>query len=173
MKHSKRSLAKHLTNNVASKCFVFRHPNFRNAKSVVFSYARAQDYQKVKRKAVAYTRRMNKMLGPVQPSSDSLSVRNRSGIVGVSPKRKYFARRKVYYFWNAKWKDCELSGGVSWPCATHTDKGAYTLAALTVGFRSTERERIMRHYKRIKGTSEYKKILSLRPKIPIERFWRK
>lgn len=174
MKNSNRELPKHLTDNISSKCLVFRHPNFFNHKSVVFSYARGKDYETVRQKAVNYTNRMNKKLGPVRDTSPEgrMSSRNRSGIVRVNPRRNRAPRNGLYYyFWNAKWKGCTHHGGVSWPCLTHTDNGAYVLAALTLELRTINRDRVIEKFEKTKGTAKYKEILRSRPKIPIQDFW--
>jgi len=175
MKDSKREFPEHLTPNVSSKCFVFRHPNLFRRKSVVFSYAHGQDYEAIKKKAVAYTVKMNETLGPIPLLSPEgrMSSRNTSGIVRVNPRRTRAPRNGLFYFsWNTKWKGCPLNGGVSWPCITHTDDGAYVLAALTLELRITSRARVIEEYEKIKGTPKYKELLKPRPKISIEDFWR-
>lgn len=174
MKNSKRDLPEHLTDNVSSKAFVFRHPNLFRRKSVVISYAHGRDYETVKRKAVSYANRMNEALGPVPHLSPEgrMSSRNSSGIVRVNPKRSRAARNGLFYYsWSTKWKGCPQSGGVSWPCLTHTDDGAYVLAALTLELRTVSRERVTEEFERIRRTPKYKEILKLRPKISIEDFW--
>ena len=174
MKDSKRELPEHLAPNVSSKCFVFRHSKYFNNKSVVFSYARGQDYETVRQKAVAFTNKMNKALGPVLHGSPEgrMSSRNRSGIVRINPIRTRAPRNGLYYYsWNTKWKGCPQHGGVSWPCITHTDNGAYVLAALTLELRTTNRDRVIEEYEKIRGTPKRKKILRLRPQIAIENFW--
>src|SRR5438046_1380970 len=121
MKNPNRELPEHLTDNVASKCFVFRHPNLFRRKSVVFSYAHNQDKERVKEKALGYTLKMNEALGPVPPWSPEgrMSSRNRSGIVRINPGRNIAKRNGLpYYFWSARWKGCPQRGGVPWPCLT-------------------------------------------------------
>lgn len=174
MKESKRELPEHLTDNVSSKCFVFRHPNLNHRKSVVFSYAHNQDKQIVKEKAVKFTVKLNEALGPVPQLSPEgrMSSRNTSGIVRVNPRRTIAKRNGLpYYAWNTKWKGCPQSGGVSWPCLKHTDNGAYVLAKLILDLRTTNRDRVIEEFEKIKGTAKHKGILRLRPKIPIEQFW--
>ena len=174
MKNEKRELPEHLTDNVSSKCFVFRHPNLFQHKSVVFSYAHSRDKEAIKGKAVSYAKKMNDVLGPVPHLSPEgrMSSRNRSGIVRIHPKRDFAKKNgRFYYFWVARWKGCPLHGGVSWPCLTHTEDGAYVLAVLTLDMRTTSRPRVIEAYEKIKGTARRKEILRLRPKISIEEFW--
>lgn len=174
MKNAKRNLPEHLTDNVSSKCFVFRHPNLFRRKSVVISYAHGQDYETVKSKAVGYARKMNEALGPIPPLSPEgrMSSRNSSGIVRVNPKRTRALRNGLFYYsWSTRWKGCPQSGGVSWPCLTYSDDGAYVLAALTLELRTTSRQRVIEEFEKIKGTPKYKEILKPRPKFPIEDFW--
>jgi len=174
MQDSKRELPEHLAENKPSKCFVFRHVKHNNNRSVVISYARGKDYETVRNKAIAFTNRMNKVLGPVLHGSPEgrMSSRNTSGIVRVNPKRTCAPRNGLYYyFWNAKWKGCPKHGGVPWPCLSHTDDGAYVLAALTLELRTVNRDRVIEEYEKIKGTKKSKEILKLRPSIPIEDFW--
>jgi hypothetical protein len=76
-----------------------------------------------------------------------------------------------YYSWTAKWKTCPYKGGVSWPCIAHTDNGAYVLAALTLKMRTINRGQVLEEFEKIKKKPEFKKILRLKPKIPIEKFW--
>ena len=174
MKDVKRELPEHLTDNVSSKNFVFRHPNLFRRKSVVFSYAHNQDKETIKRKAVSYTEKMNEVLGPVPHLSPEgrMSSRNTSGIVRVHPRRTRAWRNGLFYYsWGATWKGCPNHGGVPWPCLTHTDNGAYVLAALTLAMRTTSRPRVIEEYQKIKDTPKYKAILRFRPKIPIEGFW--
>lgn len=174
MKTAQRELPEHLTENVSSKCFVFRHPNLFRRKSVVFSYARGQDKPAVKRKAVAYAVKMNEALGPVPPLSPEgrMTSRNRSGQVGVHPKRDIAKRNGLpYYFWVARWKGCPMRGGVSWPCLTHTDAGAYVLAFLTLEMRTVNRQQVVEEFQRLQGTQKQTEILSHRPRISIDEFW--
>ena len=174
MNDMKRELPDHLTDNVSSKCFVFRHPNLFRRKSVVFSYAHGKDKRVIKDKAVAFAIKMNGALGPVPPRSPEgrMSSRNRSRIVGVFPRRTLAKKNGLFYYaWSAKWKDCPLKGGVPWPCISHTDDGAYVLAALTLELGTSSRERVVEEFERIKGAPKYKEILKLRPKISIEDFW--
>lgn len=174
MKSKQRDLPDHLTDNVSSKCFVFRHPNLFRRKSVVFSYARNEDKATIRNKAVAYTLKMNEVLGPVPSISPEgrMSSRNTSGIVRINPRRTLAKRNGLYYYaWSTRWKGCPLRGGVSWPCLTHSDDGAYVLAALTLQMRSTNRHAIVEEFERIRNSAKYREILRLRPKIPIEAFW--
>lgn len=174
MKNAKRDLPEHLTDNVSSKCFVFRHPNLFRRKSVVFSYAHNKDKKIVRERAVAFAVKMNDALGPMPPTSTEgrMSSRNSSGIVRVNPRRTCAQRNGLFYYaWNTKWKGCPLTGGVSWPCKTHTDDGAYVLAALTLKLRTISRERVLEEFEKIKGTTKYRELLKARPKIPIEAFW--
>jgi hypothetical protein len=169
-----RDLPEHLNDNSSSKCFVFRHPNLFDRKSVVFSYARGGDKQAVRDKAINFAVKMNDSLGPVPPRSPEgrMSSRNRSGIVGVFPRRTLAKRNGLFYYsWTARWKGSPVRGGISWPCIAHTDNGAYVLAALTLELRTTNRDRVVEQFERIKGTPKYKEILRSRPKIPIEDFW--
>jgi hypothetical protein len=172
MKESKRELPDHLTENIPSKCFVFRHPNLSNRKTVPFSYTRGGDREAAKAKAIAFAMKMNVALGPVPPKSveGRMSSRNNSGIVRVNAKRD-LKRGRFYYCWNVRWKGCPQPGGVSWPCLTHTDDGAYVLAALTLKMRTISRPRVIEEYERIRGTPKAKEILLLRPKVPIEELW--
>jgi hypothetical protein len=174
MKPTQRELPEHLTENVSSKCFVFRHPNLFRRKSVVFSYARNQDRKAIKGKAIAYTLRMNEALGPVPPLSPEgrMTSRNRSGLVGVHPKRDIAKRNGLpYYFWVARWKGCPLQGGVSWPCLTHTDDGAYVLASLAHQMKTADRLRVLEEFQKLEGTRKYAEILSRRPRLAIDEFW--
>jgi hypothetical protein len=169
-----RTLPEHLTDNVSSKCFVFRHPNLFQRKSVVFSYAHNRDKQTVKEKAINFAVKMNDSLGPIPPRSPEgrMSSRNKSGIVGIYPKRSLAKRNRVYYYsWAARWKGCPRPGGISWPCIEHTDNGAYILAALSHEMRTTNRDRVIEEYEKVKGTPKSKAILRSRPKIPIEDFF--
>jgi hypothetical protein len=164
----------HLTDNVSSKCFVFRHPNLLQRKSVVFSYAHNRDKLTVREKAINFAVKMNDALGPVPPTSPEgrMSSRNKSGIVGIYPKRSLAKRNGLYYFsWAAKWKGCPSRGGISWPCIEHTDNGAYILAALSLEMRTINRDQVIEEYEKVKGTPKSKAILRSRPKIPIEDFW--
>src|ERR1019366_5591165 len=133
MKETQRDLPEHLAENIPSKCFVFRRRDFQNNKAVPFSYAHGKDREEVRRKAIAYTNRMNKALGPSPSSSPEgrMSSRNKSGTVCVNPKRTT-PHGQPYYFWVAKWKGCPKHGGLPWPCLTWSDDGAYVLAALTL-----------------------------------------
>jgi hypothetical protein len=175
MQESNRELPKYLAENKPSKCFVFRHPNHFQRKSVPFSYARNEEREIVKQKAINYTNKMNKALGPVllQASPEGrMSSRNKSGIVRVNPKKNIAKRSGLpYYFWVAKWKGCPRAGGISWPCLTHTDDGAYVLADLSLEMRTISRERVLEEYEKIKGRQKWKEILSHRPNFPIEDFW--
>ncbi|MDD5139706.1 MAG: hypothetical protein PHY43_05525 [Verrucomicrobiales bacterium] len=174
MKASKRELPEHLTDNVFSKCFVFRHPNLFRRKSVIFSYAHGRDYETIKLKAVTYAVKMNEVLGPIPHLSPEgrMSSRNTSGIVRVNPRRTRAPRNGLFYYsWNTKWKGCTQRGGVSWPCLAHTDDGAYVLAALTLELRTINRDRVIETYEKIKGTKKFKEVLRMRPKFPIEDFW--
>ena len=169
-----RTLPEHLTDNVSSKCFVFRHPNLFQRKSVVFSYAHNRDKPTVKEKAINFAVKMNDSLGPIPPRSPEgrMSSRNKSGIVGIYPKRSLAKRNGLYYYsWAAKWKGCPSRGGISWPCIEHTDNGAYVLAALSLEMRTINRDRIIEEYEKVKGTPKSKTILRSRPKIPIEDFF--
>lgn len=169
-----RELPKYLTDNVSSKCFVYRHPNLFHWKSVVFSYAHNRDKEVIRAKAIKYAIRMNTVLGPPPPKSTEgrMSSRNRSHIVRVYPKRSLAARNGLYYYsWATRWKGCPRSGGVSWPYLTWGDSGAYVLAALTLEMRTVERFRVIEEFEKIKRTAKYKKILRLKPKISIEKFW--
>jgi hypothetical protein len=169
-----RILPEHLTDNPASKNLVFRHPNLLQRQSVVFSYAHNRDKTTVKEKAISFAVKMNEALGPVPPCSPEgrMSSRNKSGIVGIYPKRSLAKRNGLYYFsWAAKWKGCPSRGGISWPCIEHTDNGAYILAALSLEMRTTDRDRVEEEYEKIKGTPKSKEILRSRPKIPIEDFF--
>lgn len=174
MKNTKRDLPEHLTDNISSKCFVFRHPNLFRRKSIVFSYAHGRDYKTVRQNAVDYANRLNEALGPIPQLSPEgrMSTRNTSGIVRVHPRRTRAPRNDLFYYaWNTKWKGCPQTGGVSWPCLTHTDEGAYVLAALTLELRTVSRERVIEEFQQIKKTSKYREILALRPKIAIEDYW--
>ena len=174
MNNVERELPEHLTDNVSSKCFVFRHPNLFKRKSVVISYARGLDYEAIKQKAVAYANRMNEALGPIPNKSPEgrMSSRNTSGIVRVNPRRNLAKRNGLYYYaWSTRWKGCPNRGGVPWPCKAHTDDGAYVLAALTLEMRTTNRDRVLEEFEKIKGTKKCKDILKLRPSIAIEDFW--
>lgn len=174
MNNSERALPTHLTENTSSKCFVFRHPNLFNHRSVVMSYAHGRDREEVRKKAIAYANRMNEALGPIPPKSveGRMSSRNSSGIVRVNPKKTIAKRNGLpYYSWSTRWKGCPQHGGVAWPCLTHTDNGAYVLAALTLELRSTSRSLVLEKFAKVKGTPKYKAILKLRPKLPIEKFW--
>jgi hypothetical protein len=174
MQDSKRELPMHLAENAPSKCFVYRNVKLNNNRSVVISYARGQDYEDIRQKAISYANKLNKALGPVPHYSPEgrMTSRNTSGIVRVNPKRNLAKRNGLYYyFWNAKWKGCPKSGGVPWPCIKHTDDGAYVLAALTVKLRTVNRDRVIEECEKIKGTKEYREILKLRPQIPIEELW--
>jgi hypothetical protein len=171
----KRHLPGHLTDNISSKCFVFRHPNLFEHKSVVFSYAHNQDKQVIREKAINFAVKMNEALGPVPPRSPEgrMSSRNKSGIVGVYPKRSLAKRNGLYYYsWAARWNGCPFPGGISWPCIEWTDNGAYILAELSRKMRPTNRDgardRVIEEYEKIKGTPESREILRSRPKIPIE-----
>ncbi len=169
-----RVLPEHLTDNVSSKCFVFRHPNLLQRKSVVFSYAHNRDKSAVREKAINFAVKMNEALGPVPPRSPvgRMSSRNKSGIVGIYPKRSLAKRNGVYYYsWAARWKGCPKPGGISWPCIEHTDNGAYILAALTHEMRTVDRDRVIEEFEKIKGTPKSKAILRFRTKIPIEDFF--
>ena len=169
-----RELPEHLTDNVSSKNYVFRHPNLFRRKSVVFSYARGQDKESVKKKAISYTLKMNEALGPIPHLSPEgrMSSRNRSGIVRVHPNRNIAPRNGLtYYSWVAHWKGCPQHGGVSWPCLTHTDEGAFVLAAVTLEMRTTSRPKVLEEYRKIVDTPKYKEILTQHPKIPIEDYW--
>ncbi len=172
MKEAQRTLPEHLTENVPSKCFVFRRQDFFNGKSVLFSYAHGKDRATARIKGVAYTNRMNKALGPAPRRSPEgrMSSRNRSGIVRVNPKRT-FPRGQPYYFWVARWKGCPKHGGIPWPCLTWGDNGAYVMAALSLKMRTVERSRVIEEFEKIKGTPKYREFLRPRPKIPIEKFW--
>ena len=172
MRDSKRELPEHLTENKPSKSFVFRRSDYFNNKSVGFSYARGLDSETIKQKAIAFTNKMNKALGPVPQYSPEgrMTSRNTSGIVRVNPKRSP-AKGQYYYFWNAKWKGCQNPGGVPWPCKSHTNDGAYVLAALTVKLRTVNRDRVIEEFEKIKGTKEHREILKLKPQIPIEELW--
>jgi hypothetical protein len=174
VKEIQRELPDHLTDNVSSKCLVFRHPNLFHRKSVVFSYAHNKDKRLIKEKAVAFAVKMNEALGPIPPTSPEgrMSSRNRSRIVGVFPRRTLAKRNGLFYFsWTAKWKGCPHKGGVSWPCISHTDNGAYVLAALTLKMRTINRGQVLEEFEKIKKKAEFKKILRLKPKIPIDKFW--
>jgi hypothetical protein len=173
-KRPDRDLPEHLTDNTSSKCFVFRHPNYFSRKSVVFSYARGKNYEQTKAKAVQFTKRMNRVLPKPKPLSPEgrMSSRNKSGTVRIHPKRDIAKRNGLpYYFWVARWKGCPFRGGVSWPCLSHTDDGAYVLAALTLEARTIDRKAVLAMFEAIKGTSRHQEILSVRPEIPIEEFW--
>jgi hypothetical protein len=172
MKETQRELPEHLTENTSSKCFVFRRQDFSNGKLVPFSYARGKDRETEKSKAIAYTNRMNKALGPAPRTSPEgrMSSRNKSGIVRVNPKRTS-PRGQPYYFWVAKWKGCPKSGGVPWPCLTWGDNEAYVLAALTLTMRTVERSRVIEEFEKIRGTPKYREYLRTRPKIPIKELW--
>lgn len=174
MKQKKRLLPPNLTENTASKCFVFRHKLYHNRKSVPFSYARGGDREKAKKKAVHFTLKMNSKLGiaPRKSSVDRMTTRNRSGKVNVFPKRDLARRNGLYYyFWLADWKGCPQAGGVGWPCLTHTDEGAYVLASLTHDMRTIDRDRVLEAFEKIRGTKEYKTMLAQKPKKPIADFW--
>jgi hypothetical protein len=174
VKRLTRNLPEHLTDNPASKNLVFRHPNLLRRKSVVFSYAHNQDKQVVREKAINFAVKMNDALGPIPSTSPEgrMSSRNKSGIVGIFPKRALAKRNGLFYYsWTAKWKGCPFRGGISWPCIEHTDNGAYILAALSLEMRTTNRDRIIEEYEKIKGTPKSKELLRFRPKIPIEDFF--
>jgi len=174
VKNGQRSLPEHLAENVPSKCFVFRRMDYFNNKSVLFSYARGQDREAIKSKAVAYTIKMNKALGPAPRKSTEgrMSSRNSSGIVRVYPRRTLAKRNGLYYYaWATKWKGCPRPGGVPWPCLTRGDDGAYVLAVLTLQMKTIDRGRVMEEFEKIKGTPKFKELLRPRPKIPIEDFW--
>jgi len=174
MQDSKRELPIHLAENKPSKCFVYRNKKFNNNRSVVISYAKGQDYETVRRKAIGYADTMNKAFGtvPIYSPEGRMSSRNTSGIVRVNPKRTRAPRNGLFYYsWNTRWKGCPQRGGVSWQCITHTDDGAYVLAALTLEMRTINRDRVIEEFEKIKGTKKYKEILLLRPAIPIEDIW--
>lgn len=175
MQDSKRELPKYLAENKSSKCFVFRHPNRFQRKPVPFSYARGEDRETVKQKAIDYANKMNQALGPVAlrgSPEGRMSSRNKSGIVRINPKKSVAKRNGLsYYFWVAKWKNCPQPGGISWPCKTHTDDGAYVLAYLSLEMRTVSRERVLEECEQIKGKQKWKEILIHRPNFPIEDFW--
>jgi hypothetical protein len=174
MKTTTRNLPEHLTDNVSSKCFVFRHPNLFRRKSVVFSYARGYDKGAIRDKAIAFTLKMNEALGPIPHLSPEgrMSSRNRSGVVRIHPKRTIAKRNGLpYYSWVARWKGCPQRGGVPWPCIKHTDEGAYVLAFLTLELRTISRPIVLERFQQIAGTNEYKQIIKHRPKLLIEEYW--
>src|ERR1017187_3090835 len=101
-----------------------------------------------------------------------MSSRNKSGIVGIYPKRSLAKRNGVFYYsCAARWKGCPSPGGISWPCIEHTDNGAYVVAALSHEMRTTNPDRVIEEAEKVKGTPKSKAILRSRPKIPIEDFW--
>ncbi len=102
-----------------------------------------------------------------------MTARNHSGKVNVFPKRDLARRNGLYYFfWVARWKGCPQAGGVGWPCLRHTDEGAYVLASLTHDMRTIDRGRVLEAFEKIRGTKDYKAILSTKPKHPIQAFWK-
>ena len=174
MNKPQRELPDHLTDNISSKCFVFRHPNLFRRKSVVFSYARGQDKDAIKAKAVVFANKMNDALGPIPLLSPEgrMTSRNRSGIVCIHPRRTIAKRNGLpYYAWTARWKGCPLRGGIAWPCLTHTDDGAYVLAAISLDLRSTNRPKILEEYEKIRGSATFNEKLSVRPNLRIEEYW--
>jgi hypothetical protein len=175
MQNSNRELPKYLAENKPSKCFVFRHPNHFQRKSVLFSYARGEDRETVRQQAIDYTNEKNQALGPVilhGSCEGRMTSRNKSGIVRVNPKRTRAPRNGLFYYsWNAKWKNCPQHGGISWPCMMHTDDGAYILACLSLEMRTINRDRVLEEFKNIEGKQKWKEILSHRPKFRIEDFW--
>lgn len=133
MQSVKRTLPTHLTDNVSSRCFVFRHPNLFRRKSVVFSYARDKEKEAVKEKAVAYAEKLNDVLGPFPTVSPEgrMSSRNSSGIVRINPRRTLAKRNGLYYYvWSTRWKGCPLCGGVSWPCLTSYGRRCLCLGSI-------------------------------------------
>jgi hypothetical protein len=152
---STRNLPDHLTENVSSKSFVYRHPNYHRRKSVLFSYAHGGDRESAKAKAIAYAIEKDAILGPPPPRSPEgrMSRCNTSGFVGVNPGdkpiRKPSGIEYTYYHWKAEWIGCPNSGGVAWQCKTLTDDGAYVLAVLTRRLRTVNRGRMLEELKAI------------------------
>jgi hypothetical protein len=166
---SERNLPLHLTENTESKCFVFRHQEYKNRKSVVFSYARGKDRVELRNKAIRFTEKMNRKLPNPKPTSveGRMSSRNTSGEVGVNPAhhtiRKPSGLEYTYFSWRADWVGCPNSGGVAWPCKKHGCSDAYVLAVLTRRMKSTDRLRILEELDNIRGSNHYRSILRQKP----------
>lgn len=163
-----RDLPIHLTENKESKTFVYRHRKYKNRESVGFSYANGRGREKIKKKAIRFTERMNRKLPPAPTSTEGrMSIRNTSKVVGVnpaqSPIRKPSGLEYTYFSWRANWVGCPNSGGVSWPCKKHGCKTAYALAVLTRKLRTINRDLILEELRAIRGTQQYKDIVGKKP----------
>ena len=166
---TERNLPLHLAENTESKCFMFRHSKYRSGKSIVFSYVRGKRREKVREKAIGFTNGMNRKLPRPSPTSTEgrMSSRNTSRVVGVNPAattiRKPSGAEYTYYSWRADWVGCPHSGGVSWPCKTQGCKNAYVLAVLTRDLRTVNRGRVLEELQAIRGTQQYRAIVTKKP----------
>ena len=95
-----------------------------------------------------------------------LTERNTSGVVGVHYSQHIIKRGDRRYeskSWVAQWPGCPHSGGLSWSISYYGANESYVLAVLSRRAESISRRKIIEEMDAIKGTQEYKDILSRMP----------
>ena len=157
--------AKHITINRREKCVMARIQRERVQYAENFSFKEYGGVNKAKVAAKAWVVDQLQVLPPPVPEKNRMTVRNRSGVVGVrlahdfrnSARQQYEAWR-----WVAHWPGCARRGGLSWACEKYGDDQAFVLAYLTRRAETLDRDAVIAVLTEIRRKKEYQRILALK-----------
>jgi hypothetical protein len=138
-----RPLPLGLVHNHQERSYCYRRGTKR--KPVYFSYRRGKDHEGVLAEALHYAHAKNQELGPTpKPAKGLLTLRNTSGVVGVSLDQQSI-RANVYYSWTARWPGNRA--GVRFSInAWGGDEKSFLLACISRELESKDRELIQHTY---------------------------
>ena len=152
-----------VTRNEPNKCWLARISRRRWKYSQYFWDSRCGGKEAALEQAKAWYQQMLAKLPDPISSMDRLSVRNRSGVVGVYRAVNIVERMagKRYYHWVGRWD--QDTGGKRFAVIKYGDEKAFVLACVARHLKTTDDAAIFEEYERWRRSGRALEVLKLRP----------
>jgi hypothetical protein len=152
-----------LTRNEKAKCVMARIRRRNQLYQENFTLTQYGSWEKAEAAARKWVKATLPELPDTIPVKGRMSSRNTSGIVGVrlaESIRLKNGNEYRHWRWIAFWPECPFPGGIGWSVDKYGENEAFLYAAISRKLETVDRDRISVEYLKLKGTKEFKRLLS-------------